>query len=111
MLFPDEGHGFARPENRLAFFAVIEGFLAECLGGRAEPIGDAFEGSTVQILHGADYVDGLPEAVAAHAAAQPQTQPEAEADTMEADTALTGAVLPSNAAARRASPATLGCPT
>ena len=72
--FPDEGHGFARPENRLAFFAVMEGFLAECLGGRAEPIGDAFEGSTVQVLHGADYVDGLAEAVAAHAAAEAESE-------------------------------------
>jgi dipeptidyl aminopeptidase/acylaminoacyl peptidase len=72
--FPDEGHGFARPENRLAFNAVMEGFLAECLGGRAEPIGDAFQGSTVQILHGADYVEGLAEAAAAHAASLPATE-------------------------------------
>ena len=35
--FPDEGHGFARPENRLKFFAMAEGFLAEHLGGRFEP--------------------------------------------------------------------------
>ena len=40
VLFPDEGHGFARPENIPAFFAVKESFLAQCLGGRAEPIGD-----------------------------------------------------------------------
>lgn len=36
ILFPDEGHGFARPENRLKFFAAAEGFLAKHLGGRAE---------------------------------------------------------------------------
>jgi dipeptidyl aminopeptidase/acylaminoacyl peptidase len=35
--FPDEGHGFARPENRLKFFAMAEGFLARYLGGRVEP--------------------------------------------------------------------------
>lgn len=35
MLFPDEGHGFARPENRLAFYAEAERFLARHLGGRA----------------------------------------------------------------------------
>ena len=64
--FPDEGHGFARPPNRFAFYSVMEGFLAECLGGRYEPINDAFEGSTVQILHGAEYVAGLEDAVAAH---------------------------------------------
>ncbi|MEL7481459.1 MAG: S9 family peptidase [Pseudomonadota bacterium] len=62
--FPDEGHGFVRPENRLAFYAVMEGFLAECLGGRAEPINNAFDGSSIQVLHGADYVGGLAEAAA-----------------------------------------------
>ncbi len=63
--FPDEGHGFARPENRLAFYSVMEGFLSECLGGQAQPIGNAFDGSTVQVLHGADYVAGVADAVAA----------------------------------------------
>ena len=37
LLFPDEGHGFAKPENRLRFYAAAEAFLAEHLGGRAEP--------------------------------------------------------------------------
>jgi dipeptidyl aminopeptidase/acylaminoacyl peptidase len=38
MLFEDEGHGFARPENRLKFFAAAEKFLAKHLGGgRVEP--------------------------------------------------------------------------
>jgi dipeptidyl aminopeptidase/acylaminoacyl peptidase len=37
LLFPDEGHGFAKPENRLRFFATAEAFLARHLGGRAEP--------------------------------------------------------------------------
>jgi dipeptidyl aminopeptidase/acylaminoacyl peptidase len=36
MLFPDEGHGFAKPENRLRFYATAERFLARHLGGRAE---------------------------------------------------------------------------
>jgi dipeptidyl aminopeptidase/acylaminoacyl peptidase len=36
MLFPDEGHGFARPENRLKFYAAAEKFLAKHLGGRYE---------------------------------------------------------------------------
>ena len=34
VLFPDEGHGFARPENNLAFHAIAEAFLARHLGGR-----------------------------------------------------------------------------
>jgi dipeptidyl aminopeptidase/acylaminoacyl peptidase len=36
MLFPDEGHGFAKPENRLRFYATAEKFLAKHLGGRYE---------------------------------------------------------------------------
>jgi len=36
MLFPDEGHGFAKPENRMRFYAAAEKFLARHLGGRAE---------------------------------------------------------------------------
>lgn len=38
VLYPDEGHGFARPENRTDFLARAEGFLAKCLGGRAEAL-------------------------------------------------------------------------
>ena len=36
LLFEDEGHGFARPDNRLMFFAAAERFLAKHLGGREE---------------------------------------------------------------------------
>ena len=36
MLFEDEGHGFAKPENRLKFFAAADRFLGRYLGGRAE---------------------------------------------------------------------------
>jgi dipeptidyl aminopeptidase/acylaminoacyl peptidase len=37
LLFPDEGHGFAKPQNRLRFYAAAEAFLAAHLGGRVEP--------------------------------------------------------------------------
>ncbi|MFW6258262.1 MAG: alpha/beta fold hydrolase [Halochromatium sp.] len=47
IVFPDEGHGFARPENRLDANARIERFLAEQLGGRAEPVTE-IEGSTAE---------------------------------------------------------------
>jgi dipeptidyl aminopeptidase/acylaminoacyl peptidase len=36
MLFPDEGHGFAKPENRIKFYTAAERFLAKYLGGRYE---------------------------------------------------------------------------
>jgi dipeptidyl aminopeptidase/acylaminoacyl peptidase len=63
VLYSDEGHGFARPENRLSFFAVAEAFLAKCLGGRFQPVGDDFQGSTIAVPTGADYIPGLPEAL------------------------------------------------
>jgi dipeptidyl aminopeptidase/acylaminoacyl peptidase len=34
LLFDDEGHGFAKPENRMRFYAAVETFLARHLGGR-----------------------------------------------------------------------------
>jgi dipeptidyl aminopeptidase/acylaminoacyl peptidase len=37
LLFEDEGHGFAKPGNRLRFYATAEAFLAKHLGGRAQP--------------------------------------------------------------------------
>jgi dipeptidyl aminopeptidase/acylaminoacyl peptidase len=63
VLFPDEGHGFARPENNVAFLAVTEAFLAKHVGGRAEPIGDAFKGSTITVPQGAELVPGVKEAL------------------------------------------------
>jgi dipeptidyl aminopeptidase/acylaminoacyl peptidase len=61
VLYADEGHGFARPQNRTSFYAIAEGFLSKCLGGRYEPIGSDFEGSSVKVLEGANYVPGLAE--------------------------------------------------
>ncbi len=48
-LFPDEGHGFSRPENKIAFVALAEAFLAEHLGGRREPDDGATAASSVEI--------------------------------------------------------------
>ena len=61
--YTDEGHGFGRPENRLSFNAVAEQFLAAHLGGRAEPVGNDFKGSTIEIKAGAENIKGLAEAV------------------------------------------------
>ncbi|HTU11810.1 MAG TPA: S9 family peptidase [Allosphingosinicella sp.] len=63
--FPNEGHGFNRPENRMGFFAVAEAFLAQCLGGRAEPIGGDLARSSGEVLEGAEHVPGLREAMRA----------------------------------------------
>jgi dipeptidyl aminopeptidase/acylaminoacyl peptidase len=59
VLFPDEGHGFAKPANNIAFNAVAENFLATCLGGRAEPLGETLGKSTAKIVQGAEFVRGL----------------------------------------------------
>jgi len=56
VLYPDEGHGFQRPENRMSFFAITEQFLAEQLGGRVQPIGDDFDGSSLRVPEGARHV-------------------------------------------------------
>ena len=37
LVYEDEGHGFKKPENAMAFQAEAERFLAEHLGGRCEP--------------------------------------------------------------------------
>ncbi|OPY47905.1 MAG: Acylamino-acid-releasing enzyme [Methanosaeta sp. PtaU1.Bin028] len=63
VLYADEGHGFARPENRLSFYAIAEAFLAECLGGRYEPIGRDFEGANFTVPAGVDGIPGLAEAL------------------------------------------------
>ena len=63
VVFSDEGHGFARPENSQSFFAVADAFLAECLGGEFEPIGDDFAGSSISVPFGAEEIAGLQEAL------------------------------------------------
>jgi dipeptidyl aminopeptidase/acylaminoacyl peptidase len=63
VLYPDEGHGFARPENNLSFYAIVEGFLAKHLGGQAEPPGDDFKGSSITVESGVEHIPGLVEAI------------------------------------------------
>lgn len=50
VIYSDEGHGFARPENRIDFNARAEAFLSNCLGGRAEPLAaEKYAGSTAVV--------------------------------------------------------------
>ena len=62
VVFPDEGHGFSKPKNQIAFRAVTEAFLAKHLGGAAEPIDPTrdFAGSSITIEVGANLIPGLP---------------------------------------------------
>ncbi len=63
VLFPDEGHGFAGEENRMSFNAVTEAFLGEHLGGEVEPVGDDFQGASIQVPAGVEHVSGVAEAL------------------------------------------------
>lgn len=63
LLYPEEGHGFDRPENNISFFAVSEAFLATHLGGRYEPIDEAMKGARFSVPAGADGVPGLEQAI------------------------------------------------
>jgi dipeptidyl aminopeptidase/acylaminoacyl peptidase len=57
--YRDEGHGLGRPENRRSFKAVSEAFLAAHLGGRCEPVGNDFDGSTIEFKAGRELIPGL----------------------------------------------------
>jgi dipeptidyl aminopeptidase/acylaminoacyl peptidase len=59
VLYPDEGHGFQKPENNLSFFAVAEAFLAECQGGRYQSLGNDFANSSIQIPYGVEFVPSI----------------------------------------------------
>ena len=48
VVYPDEGHGFHRPENQFDFYGRVEEFLAKHLGGRAEPW-KKIAGSTAEV--------------------------------------------------------------
>lgn len=61
VVFPDEGHGFNRPENNQAFFAVAEAFLSVHIGGWYEPIRRAeIAASSMVVEAGREWLPGLP---------------------------------------------------
>jgi dipeptidyl aminopeptidase/acylaminoacyl peptidase len=65
LLYPDEGHGFVRPQNNYSFFAITEVFLAQNLGGRYQPLSDELEGSSVAVSVGGEHIPGLAAALTA----------------------------------------------
>jgi dipeptidyl aminopeptidase/acylaminoacyl peptidase len=65
VLYPDEGHGFVVPANRISSYAIVEAFLAQHLGGaRFEPIGDDLKAANLRV-DGAAHVPGLEAALKA----------------------------------------------
>ena len=86
VVFPDEGHGFARPENSMAFNSITEQFLGEHLGGRVQPDGGDVAASTAQLRDlGNLSIDGVttwtPPAPPAPVAEQPA--PKDDGQTLE----------------------------
>jgi hypothetical protein len=61
-VYPDEGHGFLRPESRTSFNAISEAFLAAHLGGRCESFGHDLTGSSLEVREGAGGIAGLEDA-------------------------------------------------
>ncbi|WFU79018.1 S9 family peptidase [Bradyrhizobium sp. CIAT3101] len=59
VVYPDEGHGFQKPANRLSYIAIAEAFFARHLGGACEPIGTDFDGSSHEVRAGADILADL----------------------------------------------------
>ncbi|AIL12965.1 peptidase S9 [Candidatus Paracaedimonas acanthamoebae] len=65
VLYPDEGHGLTRPENRLSFFGIAEAFLSQNLGGRKQPLGPSdFKSSSFQVKAGKEIIADLENYVA-----------------------------------------------
>ena len=54
VVYPDEGHGFQKPSNRLSYVAIAEAFFARHLGGACEPVGRDFDGSSHEFRAGAE---------------------------------------------------------
>jgi dipeptidyl aminopeptidase/acylaminoacyl peptidase len=59
VVYPDEGHGFAKPPNRLSYITIAEAFFARHLGGGFEPVGRDLEGSSHEIRAGDDILRNL----------------------------------------------------
>ncbi len=104
LLFPQEGATLVRPQNRLAYHAVLEHFLADCLGGRSEPAGTSLEGAEMIAYDGAASVPGL-SAFARRPAAPPAVEQEDVAPvTIESGATTEGAVVLPSIPAREATP-------
>ena len=59
IVYPDEGHGFQKPANRLSYIAFAEAFFARYLGGAFEHVGRDLDGSSHEVRAGADLLDDI----------------------------------------------------
>ena len=91
IVLPDEGAGLARTQDRLAFLAIVEHFLGDCLGGRVEPVGAAFEGASLIAYDGAFNVPGL--SAFARRLSAPAPAQDAVADETPAETPVENQIV------------------
>jgi dienelactone hydrolase len=54
IVYPDEGHGFNKPPNRISYIAIAEAFFARHLGGACEAIVEDLDGSSHEVRASAD---------------------------------------------------------
>ena len=92
IVFPNEGDVIAMTANRIASYAAIEHFLGNCLHGRAEATGPAFQNVNMQVFQGADLIPGLQSF--ARRALAPLAAPAAVAETPAETRDLNAAYVP-----------------
>lgn len=63
IFYPDEGHVYEKQKTKVSFHAVAEHFLANCLGGAAEPFGNDLVRSDMEVRAGAAFIPGLEAAI------------------------------------------------
>jgi dipeptidyl aminopeptidase/acylaminoacyl peptidase len=61
VLYPEEGHGVVRPGNRKLFFAMVEVFFGQCLGGQSNPLEPEYAGAKARVPQGIGLIHGLQE--------------------------------------------------
>ncbi|MEI6187523.1 MAG: S9 family peptidase [Alphaproteobacteria bacterium] len=49
ILYPDEGHGFAKPNNRMSFYAMAEEFMGNCMNMPYQEVGNAVKNSSAVV--------------------------------------------------------------
>jgi len=101
LAFPNEGPELTYAPNRLAYHAVLDQFLGDCLGGRVEPVGAALEGAQLEAYQGAASVPGL------SAFSRRPTTVRAPVQTLNPDGAAAPAASPARDAMSPAQPSLL----
>jgi dienelactone hydrolase len=60
VVFPEEGHGFQNQASALAYYGLAEHFLADCLGGRREPLAGSLDKGKLDARYGRQWLPAIP---------------------------------------------------